>query len=54
MLLVLATLLPLALHLEAQSRTPRFRVIALAEHGGIHKPFVDAAKVWLGQLGARS
>lgn len=34
----------------AQSKTPRFHVIALAEHGGIHKPFVDAAKVWLGAL----
>ena len=28
----------------------RFRVIAIAEHGGIHKPFVDAAKIWLNQL----
>jgi uncharacterized protein len=26
---------------------PRFRVIALAEKNSIHKPFVDAAKVWL-------
>jgi hypothetical protein len=34
----------------AVDRTPRFRVLALAEHGGIHKPFVDAAKVWLGKL----
>ena len=34
----------------AQSNTPRFRVIALAEHGGIHKPFVDAAKVWLAKM----
>ena len=34
----------------AQSKAQRFRVIALAEHGGIHKPFVDAAKVWLGAL----
>lgn len=31
----------------AQEKTPHFRVIALAEHGGIHKPFVEAAKVWL-------
>lgn len=31
----------------AQTKSPSFRVIALAEHGGIHKPFVDAAKVWL-------
>jgi type 1 glutamine amidotransferase len=34
----------------AQSNAPRFRVIALAEHGGIHKPFVDAAKVWLARM----
>jgi type 1 glutamine amidotransferase len=34
----------------AQEKTPRFRVIALAEHGGIHKPFVEAAKVWLGKF----
>ncbi len=27
-----------------------FRVIAIAEHGGIHKPFVDAAKIWLDKL----
>jgi len=33
-----------------QEKTPQFRVIALAEHGGIHKPFVDAAKIWLGKL----
>ena len=25
----------------------KFRVVAIAEAGGIHKPFVDAAKVWL-------
>jgi hypothetical protein len=31
----------------AQNPDPRFRVIALAEAGGIHRPFVDAAKVWL-------
>src|SRR5271167_1317981 len=36
--------------LAAQTRSPDFRVIALAEHGGIHEPFVDAAKVWLGKL----
>jgi uncharacterized protein len=33
-----------------QEKAPRFRVIALAEHGGIHQPFVDAAKIWLGKL----
>jgi uncharacterized protein len=31
----------------AQQAQPRFKVIALAEKGGIHKPFVDAAKAWL-------
>jgi type 1 glutamine amidotransferase len=36
-----------ALTLNAQSAAPKFRVIAIAEAGGIHKPFVDAAKVWL-------
>jgi uncharacterized protein len=32
---------------QAQDSKPRFKVIALAEAGGIHKPFVDAAKIWL-------
>lgn len=32
---------------------PRFRVVAIAEAGGIHKPFVDAAKIWLDQLAAK-
>lgn len=31
----------------AQQHEPKFRVIALAEPGGIHLPFVEAAKVWL-------
>ena len=35
---------------KAQNNPPRFRAIALAEHGGIHQPFVDAAKIWLGKL----
>lgn len=30
-----------------QPAPAKFRVIAIAEAGGIHKPFVDAAKVWL-------
>jgi type 1 glutamine amidotransferase len=29
----------------------KFKVIAIAEAGGIHKPFVDAAKVWLQKEG---
>jgi type 1 glutamine amidotransferase len=50
-LVVLAlSLIFLSEHAVAKDKTPRFRVIVLAEHGGIHKPFVDAAKVWLGEL----
>ena len=32
---------------SAQSSASKFRVLAMAEAGGVHKPFVDAAKVWL-------
>lgn len=45
---------PLNREAGAQDKSPGFRVIALAEHGGIHKPFVDAAKVWLGKLAAEN
>jgi uncharacterized protein len=38
----------------AAQQNLRFRVIALAEHGGIHQPFVDAAKIWLGKLAAEN
>lgn len=33
----------------ASANEPRqkFKVVAIAEAGGIHKPFVDAAKIWL-------
>jgi len=37
---------------SAQEKTQMFRVIAIAEHGGIHKPFVDRAKIWLDKLAA--
>jgi uncharacterized protein len=40
--------------LAAQEHSPRFRIVALAERGGIHKPFVDAAKVWLERLAAEN
>jgi type 1 glutamine amidotransferase len=30
--------------------TPKFRVIALAEAGGQHQQFVEAAKIWLNKL----
>ena len=32
---------------SAQSRGPSFRVIALAEKNSIHRPLVDAARIWL-------
>ncbi len=32
---------------RAQTDHPRFRVAVLAEHGGIHGPFVAAAMIWL-------
>lgn len=37
---------PVAAQAEA-----RFHVLALAEHGGLHQPFVDAAKQWLSREG---
>ena len=40
--------------LAAQEHSPRFRVVALAEHGGIHKPFVDAAKLWLARVASEN
>jgi len=32
---------------HAQNHKPKFRVVVLAEAGGIHRPFVDAAIAWL-------
>jgi type 1 glutamine amidotransferase len=39
----------LACFAHAQQTPRKFKVLAIAEKGGIHKPFVDAAKVWLAQ-----
>jgi uncharacterized protein len=39
--------------IAAQNAPPKFRVIAIAEAGGIHQPFVDAAKVWLAKEAVR-
>jgi uncharacterized protein len=50
---VAALLLGCASGLWSQSQTSQFHVVALAEKGGIHKPFVDAAKVWLGEEAVR-
>jgi hypothetical protein len=39
---------------DAQTKAQGFRVIALAEHAGIHRPFVDAAKVWLAKCASEN
>ena len=46
-LTLVLTLLLLSRAGASQESPPKFRVIAIAEAGGIHKPFVDAAKIWL-------
>jgi len=33
--------------ITAQSPGTTFRILAIAERGGLHQPFVDAAKLWL-------
>ena len=38
--------LPLSAQAAPASK-PAFRVVVLAEHGGLHQPFVDAARIWL-------
>jgi uncharacterized protein len=54
LLLAAVAMLLLAGIASAQEKPPRFRVVALVEHGGIHKPFVDAAKIWLGKMAAEN
>lgn len=39
-----------AISAAPEAAAPRFRVVAIAEPGGIHLPFVEAAKIWLNQL----
>jgi type 1 glutamine amidotransferase len=39
---------------KPETAAPRFKVVAIAEAGGIHAPFVEAAKVWLNQLAAKN
>jgi uncharacterized protein len=34
----------------SQSASPKFKVLVMAESGGLHQPFVDTAKVWLQKL----
>ena len=51
-LLVLFLALVPTVRVSAQHGVKDFRVLAIAEKGGIHQPFVDAAKVWLGKQAA--
>jgi uncharacterized protein len=37
----------------SEDTAPNFRVIVLAEKGGIHQPFVDAGRIWLNELAAK-
>jgi len=37
-----------------QPEAPMFRVVAIAEPGGIHSPFVEAAMAWLNHLSAEN
>jgi type 1 glutamine amidotransferase len=53
LLTLAAAILLCAAAATAQSTKPKFHVIAIAEAGGIHKPFVDAAKVWLAKESAQ-
>jgi type 1 glutamine amidotransferase len=48
MLLFAAVLLAPAIG-KGQSPPAKFHVVAIAEAGGVHKPFVNAAKTWLAQ-----
>jgi uncharacterized protein len=38
-----------AVHAQRTTPAPKFHIVALAETNSIHKPFVDAAKTWLGR-----
>ena len=48
LLVLFVAMLPTTLF-SAQQSGKAFRVLAIAEKGGIHQPFVDAAKIWLGK-----
>lgn len=51
LLLIAVVFLPCAG--SGESTHAKFRAVAIAEKGGVHKPFVDAAKVWLAQEAIR-
>ena len=38
----------------AQAKTTAFRAVALGEHAGIHRPFVEAAKTWLAKFSSEN
>jgi type 1 glutamine amidotransferase len=40
-----------ALSCAGQTAQPKFKVLAIAEAGGVHRPFVDAARAWLAKEG---
>ena len=50
--LIVISFLTILAAASAQTSKPIFRAVALAEAGGIHRPFVDAAKEWLQKLAA--
>jgi hypothetical protein len=50
-LMIAVAIVALSCISTASAQQPRFKVLAIAEKGGIHKPFVDAAKVWLAREG---
>ncbi|MFD2936667.1 ThuA domain-containing protein [Spirosoma flavum] len=53
-LLVLLFIAGLSISAVAQMKKPQFRVVAMTEAGGIHAPFVAAAKIWLGKVAAEN
>jgi hypothetical protein len=53
-LLIALIICTAAVNAAPRHAKPKFRVLALAEPGGIHQPFVDAAKIWLNKLAAKN
>lgn len=51
-LLVILLAMVSTVRLFAQQEIKDFRILAIAEKGGIHQPFVDAAKLWLSKQAA--
>ena len=51
-LLLTVALVLIPHHARAQASSTPFKIIAIAEEGGLHQLFVDAAKVWLAKEAA--